>query len=121
MDLKEFDNTHTRRHPWETARLKALATILRPHLFNAIKVLDVGCGDGFISTGLFSYLTAKSEQTVRDLAIAEVRQKGQLCSGLLHRLDGNGQPHAMKDIEKTGQFRVATFGKHLVKTLAFYV
>lgn len=59
MDLKEFNNTSATRHPWETARLKALAAILRPHLFEKIKVLDVGCGDGFISTGLFSRLKAK--------------------------------------------------------------
>jgi len=60
MDLKEFNTTCAMRHPWETARLKALATILRPHLFNEIKVLDVGCGDGFISRGLFSSLQTKN-------------------------------------------------------------
>lgn len=59
MDLSEFYNGNVIRHPWETARLKALAAILRPHLFEKIKVLDVGCGDGFISTGLFSHLQAK--------------------------------------------------------------
>jgi SAM-dependent methyltransferase len=64
MDLREFDNQSTNRHPWETARLKALSTILRPHLFERIKVLDVGCGDGFISTGLFSHLGAKKVTAV---------------------------------------------------------
>jgi len=59
MDLREFGKNRANRHPWETARLKALAAILRPHLFERIKVLDVGCGDGFISTWLFSHLRTK--------------------------------------------------------------
>lgn len=59
MDLKELNIIASNRHPWETARLKALKTILHTHLFERIKVLDVGCGDGFISSGLFNHLQAK--------------------------------------------------------------
>ena len=59
MDLKEVDNTINRRHPWETARLKALSSILHPFLFNGIEIMDVGCGDGFIARGLFSNLQVK--------------------------------------------------------------
>lgn len=70
MDLSEFDNTITNRHPWETARLKALYKILSPYLFNGIKVLDVGCGDGFISRGLFSNLRLK-EITAVDIHLAD--------------------------------------------------
>ena len=32
---------------------------------------------------------------------AEARQRGRLCPDLMHRLYGNGQPHAMKHIKKT--------------------
>lgn len=70
MDLKEFDAAQIKRHPWETARLKALATILRPRLFEGIKVLDVGCGDGFISRGLFSHLQTK-EITAVDIHLTD--------------------------------------------------
>jgi SAM-dependent methyltransferase len=59
MDLKELDSIQVKRHPWETSRLKAIQRILRPHLFEGIKVLDVGCGDGYISRNLFYRLKSK--------------------------------------------------------------
>lgn len=70
MDLKEFNNTNVSRHPWETTRLNALYNILSPHIFNGIKVLDVGCGDGFISKGLFSGLQ-KKEITGVDINLSD--------------------------------------------------
>lgn len=70
MDLKEFNNTYANRHPWETARLKALSLILNSHLFSKIKALDVGCGDGFISQGLFSSLQTK-EITAVDINLSD--------------------------------------------------
>jgi hypothetical protein len=59
MDLKELYNLQAKRHPWETARLKAIQRILSCHLFEGIKVLDVGCGDGFMSRSLFHHLQSK--------------------------------------------------------------
>lgn len=70
MDLKEFNSLSVSRHPWETARLKALSEVLHPYLFNDIKVLDVGCGDGFISENLFSRLQAK-EVTAVDINLSD--------------------------------------------------
>jgi len=70
MDLKEFNHNQPNRHPWETARLKALCKILRPHLFNGIRILDVGCGDGFISRGLFGHLQSK-EITAVDINLSD--------------------------------------------------
>jgi len=64
MDLKETHTVHSTRHPWETARLKALQRILAPEVFEGITVLDVGCGDGFISRGLFDHLVSKSVTAV---------------------------------------------------------
>jgi 2-polyprenyl-3-methyl-5-hydroxy-6-metoxy-1,4-benzoquinol methylase len=64
MDLKETHSIHATRHPWETARLNALRKILQPVLFEGIKVLDVGCGDGFISRGLFGTLRNKDVTAV---------------------------------------------------------
>jgi len=60
MDLKEIHDIQTTRHPWEIARLKALQQILASELFEGITVLDVGCGDGFISRELFAHLQRKN-------------------------------------------------------------
>ncbi len=60
MDLKESQSTHTKRHPWETARLRALQNILASLLFEGINVLDIGCGDGFVSRNLFGNLRSKN-------------------------------------------------------------
>lgn len=70
MDLKEIHNIHPTRHPWETARLKALKNILGPELTEGMSVLDVGCGDGFISRGLFDPLRSK-EITCVDINLSD--------------------------------------------------
>jgi SAM-dependent methyltransferase len=55
MDLCE-KNDDSRRHPWELARVNTLAKILEfIEDFETIsKVLDVGCGDGFIAYNVLS-------------------------------------------------------------------
>ena len=70
MDLKELHTCHTVRHPWETSRLKALQSILTPETFEGIKVLDVGCGDGFICGSLFGHLSRK-EITAVDINLTD--------------------------------------------------
>lgn len=59
MDLKELHTTKVARHPWETTRLKAIGWILEPYLVSGIKILDVGCGDAFVSRELFKHLEEK--------------------------------------------------------------
>lgn len=55
MDLIETNPRHSNRHPWEIARVKVLKKMLKRSLVNKKhqKVLDVGCGDGYISRDLF--------------------------------------------------------------------
>jgi hypothetical protein len=50
MDLREIQK-YNARHPWEIARVQTLIKILKNWLINRsnIKVLDIGCGDAFIS------------------------------------------------------------------------
>jgi len=69
MDLKETIDINANRHPWETARLKALQEILGPRIREGVKVLDVGCGDGFISKSLFGHLHNK-EITAVDINLS---------------------------------------------------
>lgn len=53
MDLREAGGGGIRRHPWELARLAALRSILKTTFRNGLRVLDLGCGDGFVARELF--------------------------------------------------------------------
>ncbi len=79
MDLKELSNTRVNRHPWEISRLKALKRILHTVLIERIKVLDVGCGDGFISNSLFHHLKHK------DITAVDINFTDELISKLNNR------------------------------------
>lgn len=81
MDLRECSDIHGARHPWETARLKALRRILASELRDGISVLDEGCGDGFLVRNLTSPLRAQ-----RIAAVDVNLSPEQLDS--LHRLPG---------------------------------
>ncbi|MBU0485648.1 MAG: class I SAM-dependent methyltransferase [Proteobacteria bacterium] len=70
MDLRELRSISPQRHPWETARLKALQMIVRPYFFEGIKVLDVGCGDGFVARRFCSRLK-KKEITAVDIHLTD--------------------------------------------------
>ncbi len=50
MDLCERGSQGGNRHPWETARVRAIAQLLARRVGNASgrHVLDIGCGDGFL-------------------------------------------------------------------------
>ena len=52
MDLKEARAGNRNRHPWETSRVDALQQILSDFLTLGMRVLDVGCGDGFVAETL---------------------------------------------------------------------
>lgn len=54
MDLRETEQTTTNRHPWELARSKALREIILSYrtLGAGDRVLDLGCGDGFLIDAL---------------------------------------------------------------------
>lgn len=55
MDLKEFKlQTDGARHPWELARFNVVRALLKKYLIKDQIVLDVGCGDGYVTGGLAS-------------------------------------------------------------------
>ena len=62
MDLSERNKDFVGRHPWELARLTAIGSLLKNISINerACRVLDVGCGDGFISNELFKNIHVES-------------------------------------------------------------
>ena len=59
MDLLELSGFRGKRHPWELARRNTIRKILAPHLARRpLTALDIGCGDGYMSTSLFSGMEA---------------------------------------------------------------
>lgn len=59
MDLREATTTTVNRHPWELARVTALSEIALAYgiLSPGVRVLDLGCGDGFLIETLCPALT----------------------------------------------------------------
>ncbi len=56
MDLRELKNKTFNRHPWEVSRIAALKSILKDSATTNLRVLDVGCGDGYVLRELFKDL-----------------------------------------------------------------
>jgi SAM-dependent methyltransferase len=94
MDLKEAKGLDSgNRHPWELARVDALRSILSGTLKDGLRVLDLGCGDGFVSRELFngqevSVTAVDSNFTAPDIA-ALSRQSRNIT--YLKALEGEGR------------------------------
>ena len=61
MDLREtIQHALANRHPWELARAEALRAIADSYgvLLPGMKILDLGCGDGFLIDALCPGSTA---------------------------------------------------------------
>lgn len=62
-----------RREPWEVARARAVATLLGENLREGMSVLDVDCGDGYLSRSLSAILPGiRVTAVVNDLTEATV-------------------------------------------------
>jgi 2-polyprenyl-3-methyl-5-hydroxy-6-metoxy-1,4-benzoquinol methylase len=60
LDLLEFSD-HSRRHPWELARARAIGRIAEKHAGSQVQtILDWGCGDGYTGRFLLERLHAES-------------------------------------------------------------
>ncbi len=103
MDLRET-YPNGMRHPWETSRLTMIRRILKKHLPKntaQLKVLDVGCGDGWLARHMLSYpgiqavhgldifLPDKDVHPVGQGSLAFVNKQDQLSNdyGLILLLD----------------------------------
>ncbi|MEO5766966.1 MAG: methyltransferase domain-containing protein [Polyangia bacterium] len=68
MDLLEVPKTSFRRHPWEVARARFFRTTLQRAgaLDSIASVLDVGAGDGYLSSALLESMPVGSRVTCLD-------------------------------------------------------
>lgn len=133
MDLKEARGLVT-RHPWELARLDAVRSILKGTLRDGLKVLDLGCGDGFLSRELFGCMAVSvkavdSNFTAADMA-ALSGQGGNISYS--RTLEGDGRfdlvllldviEHVEDDLGllmELAQKRLAPGGRILITAPAF--
>jgi SAM-dependent methyltransferase len=70
VDLIERGSTGL-RHPWETARFRFIAHLIRRHIRTEDPViLDIGCGDGFFLSGL-SALYPRGKLFGVDIALSD--------------------------------------------------
>jgi SAM-dependent methyltransferase len=69
MDVREY-KSFVMRHPWEIARVNALKSALNNMLKKELSVLDIGCGDGYVSRELFKD-TAVRHITAVDINLSE--------------------------------------------------
>jgi len=77
MDLIERTGGETKRHPWERSRLHAIGFILQSMMPNRAnrKVLDVGCGDVYISRELSKSVPVQSITAIdTNLTAQEIRE-----------------------------------------------
>jgi SAM-dependent methyltransferase len=72
MDLVELQDPKGLRHPWELARVAAVGEILAPYLYDTMRILDLGCGDGFVARELCGGMAGRKVTAV-DINLTEER------------------------------------------------
>lgn len=80
MDLSERFGELERRHPWETSRVEAIATLVAGLELKCPRTLDVGAGDGFVLRELherFGFAEAVAQDiNLTDALAVELRTPG---------------------------------------------
>ncbi len=128
MDLREKIAGYDQRHPWEVSRIGALKDILAKAvpLGRQLNVLDIGCGDGFVSrelhktrrhysiTGVDTYLSSQqiaelSSQCAEITYYNDYRQLMEKHYDLILMLD------VMEHIENDEEFVFEIVNKYLAK------
>lgn len=72
MDLRELRDLNKNRHPWEISRVRAVRFLLRKIMYGRLKLLDVGCGDGYVARELYRE-NAEAKITAVDTNLTEDR------------------------------------------------
>jgi len=125
MDLREVTE-NTTRHPWERARLKALRNIIRGAitLNRDLRILDVGCGDGFVINNLFDGISVKNIDGVDlNLSIKQIEELSSPTKNIsYHNTFDNIRDHrfdlillldVVEHVEDDNSFLCNIVGNHL--------
>jgi SAM-dependent methyltransferase len=134
MDLSERKGAPARRHPWETARVAAVRRIVEGLRLSQPRVLDVGCGDGYLVRQLhkalrFRHVIAQDIHLTDELArelrtpgvefmreLGDVEYQAELIL-LLDVLEHLPEPRALL-LELAGK-RLAPGGRFVITVPAF--
>jgi hypothetical protein len=95
MDLCEITNNRN-RHPWELTRVEILIKILQKWLLpeTKIRVLDVGCGDAFVSDKLHTSICLESYDGVDiNLSDSQIRQLSKIEKKIILHNNFDGLSH----------------------------
>lgn len=137
MDLSERRGTPIARHPWETSRLEAIEKIVRNlGVGGSARVLDVGCGDGYLATRLAErigfreiigqdiHLTDEMARALSRPSLSFVRE----LDGLDYRADLillldvlEHIPDASGTLSELWRARLASHGQILITVPAFQI
>src|SRR6478735_4762875 len=85
MDLSEVRGNRV-RHPWETARARALERVLHAARVRPQSILDYGCGDGFTGEYLSRALDANRLVGV-DIHLSEAQCRAQSSARVTYAND----------------------------------
>jgi trans-aconitate methyltransferase len=121
MDLSERRSENGVRHPWETARARALEQIVRDLAMAGPRVLDVGCGDGYVVRQLkrelgFAEVVAQDihlgDELIQELAAPDMRFVRDL-STLEYRADLLLLLDVLEHVQNPDEFLLELKRRHL--------
>jgi hypothetical protein len=122
VDLVERREGTPRRHPWETARVEAVKSIIERLPLHRPRVLDVGCGDGYLLLELKRSLDFRqamavdphlTDELIREVSSPEVRFVRELGELSAERLDLVLLLDVLEHIERPSEFLRGIAADHL--------
>ena len=126
MDLRERSADSGQRHPWEVARLRAIQSLIGSLARGrcSLRVLDVGCGDGFVGRELSRRADVRHVDGIdvhlTDREVDMLRKEGGKAIFYNDYRDLPGEPYdlvllldVLEHVREDGRFLSDIAGRHL--------